>query len=102
MASVGRKGKGQELHAGAASIYVGVTEKLLKKLQMNKDAAQREVTMSEHKLLVLEQRYGGGASARAAEGQGALYTKCHNSTSGHDRARCTLVSCTSVTIYMAI
>ena len=46
MASVGRKGKGQELHAGAASIYVGVTEKLLKKLQMNKDAAQRERTQT--------------------------------------------------------
>ena len=63
---------------------------------MDKDEAQREMTMKEHELLELEQSYRGVALARSTKGQGALCTKCHNS--GHNRTWCTFVTCISATI----
>ena len=43
--------KEKEVDVGATSIYVRPTEKLFEKLQMDKDEAQREMTMKEHELL---------------------------------------------------
>ena len=88
--------KEKEVDVCATSIYVSPTEKLFEKLQMDKDEAQREMTMKEHELLELEQSYRGAALARSAKGQGALCTKCRNS--GHNRTRCTFATCISATI----
>ena len=88
--------KEEKVDVGAVSIYISPTQKLFEKLQMDKKEAQRELTIKEQELLELEQSYRGEALARSAQGQGALWTKFHNS--GHNRIRCTFLTCISATI----
>ena len=76
--------------------YVSPTQKLFDKLHLDKQEAQREVSSKENELIELEKSYKNATDARSAQGQGALCTKCHNS--GHNRTRCTFLTCISATI----
>ena len=76
--------------------YVSPTQKLFDKLQIDKQEAQLEVSLKEKELIELERSYKNATDARSAQGQGTLCTKCHNS--GHNRTRCTFLTCISATI----